>query len=360
MADPSKTESATPKRRREARERGQIARSQEVNTFLIMLLFLITLRFFARTLLDELLAFSTHYLGHLSHFQWTPELLESNVLFFMYNLIRFVFPFFIAAAIGGLVAGIAQAGFSFSLKPIAPKFSAINPIQGVQRIFSMYGLINLLKAVVKIVVVGWVSYATVRKRFPGLMLLSDMPLKQGLLLLSDVIYQLLFRIIVIMAVLAVLDFLVQKRQFEENLKMTKQEVKEELKQMEGSPQTRSRIRAKQRQMAMRRMMAEVPKAVVVVTNPTHLAIALQYEEALAAPRVVAKGAGFIAERIREIAREHKIPILEKPPLAQAIFKSVEIGRFIPPNMYHAVAEIIAYVYQLKASARNIASSEGGR
>ncbi len=347
MADPSKTEPATPKRRQQARDSGQIARSTEVNTFLVLLFTLTTLRYTVHSYLSNLEMVAKHYLGHLGSFEWSLSLFRSNLIYMVLQALTIVYPVFLAAAMAGLLAGMFQAGLKISLRPIMPNPGKLNPLNGFKRVFSLHGLTEFPKSTIKIFLVGLIAYTTVKKRFGELLLLGNIELKLGLLLICDIVYQLIVRILIVLAILAILDYLYQKRQFENNMRMTKTEIKEELKQAEGDPQIRSRIRAKQRQIAMRRMMQEVPKAVVVVTNPVHLAIALKYEDDMAAPQVIAKGAGFIAERIKEIAKENKIPILERPPVAQLLFRTVDLGKFVPPELYHTVAEIIAYVYQLK-------------
>ncbi len=351
MPDPSKTEAATPKRKKEAREGGQIARSQEINTVLILLFALIVLKMVSLTFFFSFEKLFTYYLGHLGEFHWTPARVLFDLRKLAAQMLILISPLFLAVIVAGLAAGFAQAGFFITFKPLMPKFSKLNPITGLGRIFSKQGFAELLRSTIKIFAVGFVAYLTLKQHFPQLLFLEEMGLKQGLFMTAGIVYQLIFRVLMAAALIAVLDFLYQKFQFEQNLKMTKEEVKEELKQAEGDPRTRSRIRAKQRQMGMRRMMQSVPEAVVVITNPVHLAIALKYTEEMPAPIVLAKGAGFVAEKIKEIAKEKDILIIEKPPLARMLFK-VDIGKYIPSQLYQAVAEIVAYIYQIKPGLLN--------
>ena len=242
---------------------------------------------------------------------------------------------------------ILQVGFSFNPDTIMPQFSRINPISGFGRIFSKRSLVELIKSLLKITVVGYFIFRFIQKetlRIPSLMM-AEIP--DSFALLAGIIYDLAFQIAMVILVLAILDYGYQWWEHMQNLKMSKQEVKEEMKQTEGNPQIKSKIREKQRAIATRRMMAEVPKADVVVTNPTHFAVALKYESGMEAPTVVAKGADFIAQRIREIAKENDVVIVENKPLAQALFKNAEVGDPIPPDLYKAVAEVLAYVYRLK-------------
>jgi flagellar biosynthetic protein FlhB len=250
--------------------------------------------------------------------------------------------------IAGLAGNILQIGFEIHVEPLAPKLSKLNPLTGLKRILSLRGLVELGKSLAKIVFIAAIAWGVVSgylTEFPTLV-------RRDIGGIWEFTHTAAFRIILYvclaMVVLAVLDYAYQRWQHEQSLKMTKQEVKDERKQTEGDPQIKARIRSLQRQAAYHRMMAEVPKADVVITNPTHLAVALRFDPTeMAAPRVVAKGADHIAERIRDIARSHDVPLVENKPLAQALFKLAEPGDTIPVELYRAVAEVLAYVYRLK-------------
>jgi flagellar biosynthetic protein FlhB len=252
----------------------------------------------------------------------------------------------------GLVINYAQVGFLLSTDSLSPKLENLNPIQGFKKIFSRKALFELAKALFKIILVGAVTYGFIRSRldsFLSFVYTTPAGLFAGF---SREIYNLTLRVGVIFISLAVLDYLYQRYEFMKSMRMTKQEVKEEFKQLEGDPLIKSKLREKQRSMAGRRMMQEVPKATVVVTNPTDIAVALKYSEGeTAAPKIVAKGAALIAARIREVAKEHGVPVVENKVVARFLYRHVEIGREIPMELYQAVAEILALVYESKKRSR---------
>ena len=269
-------------------------------------------------------------------------ILETGINFF-----EAVLPVMISVLAVAVTISMLQVGLSFNPETIMPQFSRMNPISGFGRIFSKRSLVELVKSLLKITVVGYFIYRFIRnetQRIPSLMLAE---VSDSFALLAGIIYDLAFQIAMVILILAILDYGYQWWEHMQKLKMSKQEVKEEMKQTEGNPQIKSKIREKQRAIAMRRMMSEVPKADVVVTNPTHFAVALKYEAGMEAPTVVAKGSDFIAQRIREIAKENDVVVVENKPLAQALFKTTEIGDMIPADLYKAVAEVLAYVYRLK-------------
>jgi flagellar biosynthetic protein FlhB len=241
-----------------------------------------------------------------------------------------------------------QIGFQISTEAMSLKLSKLDPISSMKRFVSLKSLIELGKSIIKILFVGGIAYLVVKSDLKEFPYLVQQEVGQIILFIAKVSLKLFFFVCLAMIVLAILDYIYQRWQYEQDLKMTKQEVKDEFKQTYGDPKVKARIRGVQQEMARRRMMEAVPEADVVITNPTHLAIALKFDaREMIAPRVVAKGAGFVAERIREIAAENQIPIIEEKPLAQALFKMVEIGGYIPAELYRAVAEVLAYVYRLK-------------
>jgi flagellar biosynthetic protein FlhB len=241
-----------------------------------------------------------------------------------------------------------QTGFLFSLNSLAPQWSHINPARGLQRLLSVQGLSELIKSLLKIGFIGYVSYRTIAAEVESFVMLSARDVGSIAQYVGQSTLRVCVRAAYVMLALAVLDYAWQRWQFEKRLRMTKQEIKEESKAQEGDPQIKARIRSIMREMARKRMRQDVPKATVVITNPTPLAIALVYQrEEMVAPQVVAKGAGYVAERIKAIAQEHAIPLVENKPIAQQLFKTVDIGETIPEGLYKAVAEILAYVYRLE-------------
>jgi flagellar biosynthetic protein FlhB len=344
-----RTERATGKRRMEARKRGQVALSREIPSTLILITLLGVFYFAGTRLLEDLMRIFSGFFGQL-HAIRLRTISDAGVL--AAELFQACFlllaPLILPLLIAGLAGNILQIGFEIHAEPLAPKLSKLNPLTGLKRILSLRGLVELGKSLAKIVFIAAIAWGVVSgylTEFPTLM-------RRDIGGIWEFTHTAAFRIILYvclaMIVLAVLDYAYQRWQHEQSLKMTKQEVKDERKQTEGDPQIKARIRSLQRQAAYHRMMAEVPKADVVITNPTHLAVALRFDPTeMAAPRVVAKGADHIAERIRDIARSHDVPLVENKPLAQALFKLAELGDTIPVELYRAVAEVLAYVYRLK-------------
>jgi flagellar biosynthetic protein FlhB len=250
------------------------------------------------------------------------------------------------AMAAGLAPNLLQVGFLFTTKALAPKFERINPLKGFQRMFSMQTLVQLIKSLLKVIVLGYIFYNDYRAlllTLPGY--IATQPF-MALRFILETAFTLALKMSLAMAVIAAADFLYQYMKFEKDLRMTKQEVKDEYKLTEGDPQIKGRIRQKQRQMSMMRMMSQVPQADVVITNPTHFAVALQYTEGQeGAPRVLAKGQDYMARRIKEVAREHRIQIIENKPLAQTLYRMCEVGQEIPETLYQAVAEVLVYVYR---------------
>jgi len=254
----------------------------------------------------------------------------------------------------------AQVGFFVTSKPLAPKWDRLNPASGLKKVLSLRSLVELIKGLLKAAVLSWVLYAGLKGSMEKLLLTMQMPLLSGLGVLLKMIFDLSIKLAISLFVIALFDYIYQRWEFEKSIRMSRQEIKEEYKQLEGDPQLKSKIRQRQRELARRRMMSEVKKADVVITNPTRVAIALQYDSKLMdAPVVIAKGLGIIAGKIREEAKKHNVPIIERPPLAWALYNNVEIGEKIPEELYKAVAEILVFVYKLKHK-RSLTYSVGGR
>jgi flagellar biosynthetic protein FlhB len=348
-----RTERATERRRREAREKGQVAKSTEVNTLLMFSAGLMALNFFALVMLENYSDIIKYALINCTTIELTELGLVNLSAYYLTKVAAILGPLFSIVVATAILVNASQVGFVFSVKPLVPDFSKIDPIKGFKNMFSKAKVGDLVKGVLKIFIIGYTAYRTVVNRISEFPALLDQSVAEILIFIVSMMFKVMFNVILVYIIIAILDYAFQKWQYEEKLKMTKQEVKEELKQQEGDPLIKSRIRAVQREMARKRMMKEVEKAEVVVTNPIHLAVALKYDvDKMDSPMVVAKGARLIAEKIKEIAMEHDVPIVEDKPLAQALYKKVEIGEFVPMELYKAVAEILAYVFKISKKFRD--------
>ncbi|MCD6184926.1 MAG: flagellar biosynthesis protein FlhB [Deltaproteobacteria bacterium] len=350
-SDQEKTEQPTGKKLAKARQEGQVAVSKEVPSVLILLFSLCVFFFAGSWMFVRLINCMKAMLQNIGVISMGVLSLRLLLFTIFKEIITILAPLMAAVVLAGVIGNIAQFGFLFTGKPLTPKFSKMNPVQGVKRLFSLKSYVELVKMLLKTGAVGGVAFIMVRKEADNFPLLIRMDVWEILVFIGQVSFKICFYTCVVLIILAAFDFAFQKWQHTKGLKMTKQEVKDEAKQSEGDPKIKSRIRSAQMEMARRRMMEAIPEADVIITNPTRLAIALQFNvKKMTAPKVTAKGSGFIAERIREIAKEHNIPIVEEKPLAQALYKSVDIDGFIPVTLYQAVAEILAYVYRLKGMA----------
>ncbi|HXL04573.1 MAG TPA: flagellar biosynthesis protein FlhB [Bacillota bacterium] len=362
MAKENRTEAPTPRRLEEARRRGQVAKSVEVSNAAILLATFGVLSVVGGRLVTELGVFMRDFLSQaLVQGDLSPESVRKGAFDILIATFRMIWPVMAASVLTGITINLAQVGFLFSFEPIMPRFSRINPIAGLGRLFSGRTLVELLKSCAKVAVIGLYGYVTLRDIYPHLLATSYMEPSYVGFQIGAFMVRLGLRMAVLLGVIAVIDYFYQRKEFMDNLKMTREELREELRQTEGDPMLRARIRARQRQIAVYRMMHEVPKADVVVTNPVHLAVALKYDvKTMGAPKVVAKGARLVAERIRNTAAEHNVPIVENKPLAQALYKAVEIGEEIPSHLYKAVAELLAYVYHLNRTKGVGRTREWGR
>lgn len=346
--DMEKTEQATPKREQEAREQGQVARSQEVTSVAVLLMGTLVLYYIFPRIYSNFLEMTASILSSSGTMEFTNE----NIYSLGLNIIKRVFyilsPFLFLIVAAGVASNILQVGFTFSTKSLELKLDRLNPLEGVKRILSINSLMELAKSGVKTIVLGYTAYLLIKREFYNFPGLIETDVSYILSYTGRLVLRLLTWTGAVLVILAAIDFSFKKWQHTKSLKMTKEELKEEFKQSEGDPNIKSRIRALQLQMGRKRMMASVPKADVVITNPVHLAIAISYKrEDMGAPRVVAKGAGIIAEKIKEVARAHGVVVVENKPLARNLYRVVDIGGEIPSNLYKAVAEILAYVYRLK-------------
>jgi flagellar biosynthetic protein FlhB len=345
-----KTEEPTGKKRDEAREEGQVAKSVEVGNVAVLL-----------SGLASLYIFGTFLFGRLEYFindafrVWSnPAFTDADFLAFSKRyiedyIITLIPFFFVIVMVTFIVQAIQVGGVKITWKALQPNIKKFNPISGIkQLIFSPRSLVELFKSIAKLILVAWIAYLVISSEMPYLNNLGDMEIRSIFLYILSVMFRIFLWTSMLLIFIAIIDYSYQVYEHEKNLKMTKQEVKDENKQTEGDPQVKSRIKSLQREMAMRRMMEDVPKADVVVTNPVHLAIALGYDNmSMSAPTVLAKGAGLVADNIKNKAKEHDIPVVENKELARNLFRMVEIGSEIPTTLYQAVAEVLAYVYRLK-------------
>jgi len=341
-----KTEKATPRRKQEARKKGQVVKSNELITVIILALTLLCLRFW----IPYCLKMFANFCGHVLTYS-TVELTTENVLHLGYEMLIFLAimsgPVLLVAMVAGYLANILQIGFMFTTESLKIDFTRLNPVNGLKRIFSRRALAELVKTLLKTFLVGYIAFSFLYKELPRLAVLMDYPLADALSIVGDITIMVGWRILAVLFVIAVADYAFQYYDYEKSLRMSKEEIKEELKTTEGDPYLKAEIKARQRQMATRRMMQEVPKATVVITNPTHFAVAIKYDNSMSAPVVVAKGQDFMAQRIKALALDHNVTIVENKALARALYQEVEIGFPIPEELYKAIAEVLAYVYRLK-------------
>ena len=347
-----KTEQATPKRKEEARNKGQVPRSRELTTMAMLLMAAIAMTFMGERMVVQL--------GEVMHLglaverakifdPWTAIELFGQALSLG---IMLMLPFLVLMVATALAAPVALGGWSFSAEALAFKFDKLNPVSGLKRIFAARGVMELVKALAKFLLIGLIGALLLWYFLPQLMGLGREEPAVGLAHTGQILARSFVVLSASLALIAAIDVPFQLWDHAKNLKMTRQEVRDEHKNTEGKPEVKAKVRTLQREIAQRRMMSEVPKADVVITNPTHYAIALRYDaDNMAAPVVVAKGVELVASQIRTVAVAHRVPIFEAPPLARALYYSTEIEQQVPAGLYLAVAQVLAYVFQLRATAR---------
>jgi flagellar biosynthesis protein FlhB len=342
-----KTEDPTPQRREDFRRRGQVAQSKEISSVLILFAVALTIwalgRFFLQQILEIFTTTFTDYMVRGAR----EEDWRGVVQFVGIKGIQVVGPIAVIAWLMGIASTVVQIGFLNNEEALTPDFNRINPVEGFKRIFSMRSLFEGLKAVIKVSLITGIVVMIFRSELMTLPKTITFETEQLMVYIGHILFKLLVGTGIFMVTLAAFDFFFQKWDLEKKMRMSKQEVKDEMKQREGDPMVRARIRKLQRELANRRMMSDVKTADVIITNPTHIAVALVYSATLVAPKLVAKGANEVAERIKAIAKEHNIPVIENKPLARTIFKTIKIGHVIPRELYNAVAEVLSYVYKLK-------------
>lgn len=349
-----KTEEPTAKKLEDARNEGQVAKSKEVaSAFMLIALFLL-LRFTAGYMQGGILAaFDKTYARMPQLVKMPMGLIAAGDLSLLVRdgmsaVLLLIAPFLITGVIVSFLSDYIQITWKVTTKPLMPKLSKLNPLSGIKRIFSVQSLVELLKSIVKIAMILYLVYTTLRKDYDVITLLFRMPLMQGVGLSCDLAVNLGLKCSIFYLLIAAVDYVYQKRKFRKDQMMTKQEVKDEYKQAEGDPQIKGKIRQRMQEASRRRMMQDIPNADVVITNPTHYAVAIRYDNTKdAAPVVLAKGEDYLAKKIREAAMEHHIEIVENKPLARMLYHNVEIGEQVPPELYEAVAEVLAMVYHMQ-------------
>lgn len=349
-----KTEPATQKKLDDARKKGQVAKSREIaNAFGLLALFLL-IKFWVGnmgTQFLELFSLTYNKMPEMVTF-WNGYLPQQDMRVMFQNMLLRVLvilaPIFIVALIVAFASDIWQVKWKLSPEAMKPKLSKISPISGFKRIFSVNSVVELIKSLAKIFLIGYICYSYVIKNKEKLFLLYDMPLMQAVQLVAEMVVDMGIRISLVYMILAFADYAYQKFKFNKDMMMTKQEVKDEYKQSEGDPKVKGRIRQKMQEASRRRMMQNLPTADVVITNPTHYAVAIKYDpEEADAPIVLAKGADYLAAKIKEVAKENKIEIVENKPLARMLYANVDVGKTVPPELYQAVAEVLAFVYKIQ-------------
>lgn len=349
MADSfqEKTEQPTEKRLEDARKKGQVAQSPELASCFVILFMAVFLSFSISKGFSTMFSVYSNYIRNLN-VDLTADNLWPILSVAMYQFLTMVVPIFALLIALGVFSSFIQTGFMWSSEAMMPKLDALNPVNGIKKLFSKKSVFEVLKSVIKICVLAYIFYSLIMKEMPAILALADQDAVSIVTFIAKKCYSLAIKVGSVFLFVAGLDYIRQRWQQKKDLMMTQQEVKEENKEREGNPLVKSRIRSLQREMARRRMMEDVKKADVIVTNPTTFAVAIQYVQSeMPAPKIVAKGAGFVAERIKELARTHGIAIIENKPVARGLFYAVQVGDFIPEKFYMIVAELLAQVYRKK-------------
>jgi flagellar biosynthetic protein FlhB len=347
MAGDEKTEKATPKKRKDQRKEGNVLQSKEIVTAASILGIFCAVRLLAGYMMKNILAF-TGSIYERAAYDVNADTIMPLIVEMMTLIVKVVGPICGIAMLLGIIPTIAQTRGLFTMKAMKPKFSRLNPLEGIKKMFSAQAIVGILKGLIEVIVIAYLIYSQISERLPIILSLMDTGLMQGIAYTALSIFDMVMLICIMLVFVAAGDFLFQWWQFEKKLKMSKQEVKEEYKQTEGDPQVKSQRKQRQQQMARSRMMQEVPTADVVIRNPTHYAVALKYDQDKnRAPQVVAKGKDYLAMRIVEIAEENDVYTMENPPLARALYAQVDLGREIPFELYDAVAEVLTVVYKAK-------------
>lgn len=347
-----KTEKATPKKKQDARKKGQVAKSQDLSPALSLTAFFFLLMMLGSTMLGTFQDLMRESLITYTTWQLNEENLKVMVMQLVFEAIKIVGPILGLSFLVAFAVNYMQVGWHISTEPLQMKLEKIDPIKGAKRIFSLRSLVELLKSLLKISAGIYVAYVILWNAKEQVVQLSLLSLGAVLSFTAEEVTKLGIYLGLLLFILAVLDYTYQRYEHEKNLRMSKQDLKDEHKQAEGDPLIKGKIRERQRSMAIRRMMQELPKADVIITNPTHFAVAVRYDaSAMSAPTVIAKGQDYLALKIREVAKKHRIVTMENKPLARALYSQVEVGQQIPEEMFKAVAEVLAYVYKLQGKVK---------
>ncbi|MCI5492501.1 MAG: flagellar biosynthesis protein FlhB [Lachnospiraceae bacterium] len=349
-----KTEPATAKKLKDARDEGKVAKSRELGFAVDLIVLFVVLRIFMSYVSEGLLGSFSEVYGMI------PDLVSENasgmtiksattvLSMSLLRILKIILPFLLIGVVVALLVSILQVGFKVSTKPMKPDLNKFNPLNGFKRMFSKDSVFELFKSIIKIGLIAYVAYSSLKDHQNEIFLLYDIQLMQAVILVGNIILDTGLKISMVYLIIGAVDWIYQKHKFNEDMKMTKQEVKDEYKNTEGDPQIKGRQRQRMREASQRRMMQDVPKADVVITNPTHLAVAIKYDSEVAkAPVVLAKGEDYLAMKIREKAKENGIEIVENKPLARMLYANVDIGAEIPPELYQAVAEVLAMLQKFK-------------
>ncbi len=346
-----KTEEPTSKKLSDARDEGQVARSTDLISSAALIALFVSLKIFVARIGNQFIdTFSEFYNNIVKvaaddfNIGTASALLKECFL----SIIQIVLPIFIIAVFVVIIVNIFQVKWKLTTKPLKPKFSKFNPITGFKKIFSKEKTVDMLKEVLKIIAIIYIAYTTLVKYSENLLRFYDMELIQAVQFIGNIVIKLGLNISIVFLIIGIADFIYQKLKFRKDMRMSKQEIKDEYKQSEGDPQIKGKIRAKMREVSQRRMMQMLPSADVVITNPTHFAAAIKYDkETSEAPMLIAKGADYLAQKIKDVAKENNIEIVENKPLARMLYYNVDVGNEIPPELYQMTAEVLAYVYNLK-------------
>ena len=346
-----KTEKPTPKKRSDARKKGQVAQSKEIPSVLILLTSLGVFLFSGSWIFGSLAGFMSGIFQNIALFALQDVHTAGAFLAEIFKTVgSIILPLMLVVFVAGISGNVVQFGFLIHGDKLSPKANRLSPLKGLKRLVSLRSLVEFAKSLFKLILVGTVAFLLVKGELNTIPSLVQMEVVEIISFVGRVSLKICFYVCLVLIGLASFDYVYQRWEHEKSLKMSKQEIKDEYKQTQGDPLIKARIRKLQLEVAQRRMMEAIPEADVVITNPTQLAVTLKFAaNEMIAPCVTAKGAGYVAERIKEIARDHQVPIVEHKPLAQTLYKATEIGDFIPVELYQAVAEILAYVYRLKGN-----------
>ena len=348
--DGEKTEEPTAKKLEDARKKGQVMRSTEVVTAATLLAFFFMLKIFVGFIGNRFMTSFHQTIGFISDYTSEPFTLNTARTIIrgsFWDIIVAAFPIMIVGFVVTIVAIVFQVKWKVTAEPLKPKFDKFNPVTGMKRLFSKDKIMDLFKSIAKVVILAYVVYSYLKNQWPLIYKMYSYTLPQAIAVIGDTVINVGIRISALFAVIAMFDLFYQKWKYHQDMMMSKQEVKDEYKNSEGDPKVKSQQKQRMQQASQRRMMQDLPNADVVITNPTHLAVAIKYDkDTNEAPVVVAKGADYLAQKIKERARENAIQIVENKPLARMLYHNVEIGAEIPPELYQMVAEVLAYVYSL--------------